>query len=36
MCMPARRSPVNIYVQEGEVAFTFSFYGLLNVLVDAV
>jgi hypothetical protein len=32
----AIRSAVNIYVPEGEVAFTFSFYGELNGLVDAV
>jgi hypothetical protein len=29
-------SSENIYVQEGEVAFTFGFRGELNALMDAV
>jgi hypothetical protein len=32
----AIRSPVNIQVQEWEVAFTFSFHRELNGLMDAV
>jgi hypothetical protein len=30
------RSPVNIYVKEGEVALTFSLHGELNALGDTV
>jgi hypothetical protein len=30
------RSPINVCVQEGEVAVTFSLLGELNALVDAV
>jgi hypothetical protein len=29
-------SPVNIYVQEGEVAFTFGLHGEVKTLVDAI
>jgi hypothetical protein len=29
-------SSVNIYAQEGEVAFIFGFHGELNGLMDAV
>jgi hypothetical protein len=32
----ATRFSVNIQVQEWEVAFTFSFHGELNGLMDAV
>jgi hypothetical protein len=32
----AIRPPVNIYVQDGEMSFTFGFHGELNGLADAV
>jgi hypothetical protein len=36
MSQRAIRSPVNVQVQEWEVAFTFGFHGELNGLMDSV
>jgi hypothetical protein len=32
----AAGSPINIYIQEGEMAFPFGLHGELNALMDAV
>jgi hypothetical protein len=36
MAQRTMRSPVDIYVKEGEVAFNFGLHGELNALVDTI